>query len=475
MKKLLTSLATIALVGGSIANATAFTKLHAKPNQTTVPKTTQPKTKPTVNAQATTVNPYAIANKLRKKTIKLDPNFWLGKDIHNYQSQLNAQVVKQGILTADEAKYVTWQSFKINVAGWYWTVNFTVSASGATATDNAALNASTGETPAQIAAKLSKATIKFNYNWWHGKDLSANWNQIQQMIVNEHILTKTEASDVVGVAYGDDTIVNPYQIISLGLDVNDNNTVSNATPTVDIMNDGDSAQQIAAAISATDVFRLKPGIQGQYTDSTAAVANIRQEIVYYGILNWGQVGYLQFPHQMLKETNQVAFTATKDGQAVQTASCTVLANNFDNMTRDVNIDGLFQVSVNLTVPTMKYFQSHVNAFQPSLNLGWFYQILDNGQITPGGNIPADPNDPHAFKSGDTLGELAEGFSSLSFSDFNDCASNYADTTNQYIWNFEEALLEQVGKSLSANTPLTVWFSWHEGGGSVPFVQHYGFW
>lgn len=48
-----------------------------------------------------------IASKLWQKTLDIDGNFFLGKDIKNYQSQFNTAIVKQGILTADEAKYVS--------------------------------------------------------------------------------------------------------------------------------------------------------------------------------------------------------------------------------------------------------------------------------------------------------------------------------------------------------------------------------
>ena len=124
MKKLLTSLATISLLASPIASATALTNMHQKHNVTS-------------NQTTTSESAEQIASKLRKHTIKLDPNVWLGRHTQNYENELNALVVKQGVLTQDEAQYVTWSDVNLTVAGWYWTVNFTVTVSGATVNDNA--------------------------------------------------------------------------------------------------------------------------------------------------------------------------------------------------------------------------------------------------------------------------------------------------------------------------------------------------
>ena len=123
MKKLLTSLATITLIAGSVVNATAFKQINHRQN------INDPTTK--ANGTASNEDVEDIASKLFHKTIKLDPNVWLGKNLATEQSALNAAIVKLGVLTADEAKYVTWNSLQIKAADWYWNEGFTVKKDGA--------------------------------------------------------------------------------------------------------------------------------------------------------------------------------------------------------------------------------------------------------------------------------------------------------------------------------------------------------
>ena len=96
MKKLLTSLATISLMTGSLSNVTAFVN-----QKTSVPKN------PVSSAQKTNEDAEDIANKLWNKTVKIDPNFWLNKDIKTEQADFNKAIVSNGILTADEIQYVS--------------------------------------------------------------------------------------------------------------------------------------------------------------------------------------------------------------------------------------------------------------------------------------------------------------------------------------------------------------------------------
>ena len=171
-----------------------------------------------------------------------------------------------------EVQYVTWGSLNINLAGYFWNkVDFTVTKDGATATGNDTVNASTGETPAQIAAKLSKATSQLSYNWWNGKSLIANFGQIPQIIVNEHLLTRAEASVVTGLNF-DETISHPGAYFVSAI-VNDNNTVSEATFNMNVVNDGLTAQQVANRISG-GTYYLKGTMQGQYGDSTAVTQDL---------------------------------------------------------------------------------------------------------------------------------------------------------------------------------------------------------
>ena len=233
MKQLLISLATIVLTTSSIVNTSLWTKQTHRQQ----PILNQQKRS---NQQATQEDAEDIANKLWNKTIKIDPNFWLNKDIQTDQADFNKALVQQGLLTQTEAQYVTWNSLNINEAGWFWNQGvFSVKKDGATATGHMTINASTGETTATIANKISKATnIKLNYNFWNNKMLQDQLPALRTILVNDKILTKAEASVVTGI--------NPITIkqagnLSLKFDINDHNTDSNANTNVSVVNDGDSA------------------------------------------------------------------------------------------------------------------------------------------------------------------------------------------------------------------------------------------
>ena len=314
MKKLLASLATVVLVGGSVAGVTAFTQMH----QQTAAKV-QPQPKHELGAGV--VNPYAIANKLRKKTIKLDPNVWLGRNTKDFQTQINAIVVKDGILTADEAKYVTWSSVNLTVAGWYWTVNFTVTVPGATATDNVTLDMDSGETTAQIATKLKQHTVRLNYNWWNGKNLSNYLPELRSVLVNEGILTKVEASEIVGLySYDNITASGSYYI---SYNINDNSTDSAAYYYgIYVYNDGLSAQQLASKIVSTDNYHIGKNEVGDYAYSKGPEGDIKQQLLTYTFANY-QINYVQMPHIILQPVNNVRFNVKKDGQNALSVPCTI--------------------------------------------------------------------------------------------------------------------------------------------------------
>ena len=73
-------------------------------------------------------------------------------------------IVQAGILSPIEVQYVSWANLKINAADFYWNAKFTVAKDGAKVFDNDTINASTGETPAQIAAKYT-TKIFFKTFW----------------------------------------------------------------------------------------------------------------------------------------------------------------------------------------------------------------------------------------------------------------------------------------------------------------------
>lgn len=466
MKKLMTTLATIALVAGSLTSITAFTK---------TPQLKNIQAKPKISTNA--INPYAIASKLRKHTIKLDPNTWLNRNIKDYTSQLNAIIVKDGILTAAEASHVTWSSVDLNVAGWYWTVNFTVTGSpGISVTDNACLDMDSGETTAQIKAKLMKKPIQLNYNYWNSKllHLENYLSELKSIIVNEGILTKIEASEIVGIFAYDTTGV-------INWNINDNNTES-STPGFKgykVVKDGDSAQQLANKIVSSDVFRLKTDALGKYADSNVGgvLDNIHQQLIYYNIYTQAQLQYIKTPHVKLQDDNKnFVFSAEKDGQIFQAPPCEVLAHTYANMTRDMNSDGNFEVSANLTPHIVNMLWNYYHT-GPSANffLGYFYQMLNNGGFQQWWDIPSGAGLPQSFKSGDTLGALMSDFWQLNFDSATDAISYYCDTSNSSVASFYNDLSSAVDQAYATGNGMGVSFWLQTGHGVGPNIPKYSFW
>ena len=359
MKKLLTSLATITLIGGSVANVAAFKQISHQPNINNL-------TPKVINRTAANEDAEDIAGKLFHKTIKLDPNVWLGKNLATDQANFNAFLVKLGILSSAEAQYVTWGNLNINVAGWYWSkADFTVKKDGATATGNVTLNASTGETTAQIAAKLNKETLKFNYDWWNGKDVAANWAQIPQMLANEHLLTRAEASVVIGVSFGDFTVTKtgqPYYI--MGFDVNDNNTVSNATPTINVVNDGPSAATRASEVTGT--YYLKGNLNGQYADTTAAETDLTNYLEHDNLDLFKGINVI-LPHVKLNGDTRINDAIiVKDGQAAKTPWFMVDTENKPQILTQNLTTSHFNALVTLTPPVIQALKKDFTAY-PSYN------------------------------------------------------------------------------------------------------------
>ena len=386
MKRLLSSLATITLIGGSVANVVAFKQI----NQQQKIKDPTPKGR---NWMASNEDVEDIAGKLFHKTIKLDPNTWLGKNLAADQAAVNAAIVKQGILTADEVQYVTWNSLQIKVAGWYWNEGFTVKKDGATATGSVAINAATGETTAQIAAKLSKATLKFNYDWWNGKSLKDNWAQISQIITNEHLLTKAETSVVTGLA--------TYKTISgtgqfaIQMHVNDGNTDSIATPHINVVNDGLSADELANQLHTrgqyheryhNDVYYLNGNAAGLYADNATVYKNLRTLLLNdHGCkYTQTQVNGIVLPHVKLTNGpngNNVTGSVLIDGQTAKvTIQLVAYTSSFIDMENCRN--NHLHLNVELAPDVINYLWS--NYFSQNTNLtnclSDFYQGLDDNDF-----------------------------------------------------------------------------------------------
>lgn len=482
MKKLMMSLATIVLTTGAVASATAFT------NQTTTQKQLTP-AKPKLNkaSQAQNETPYDIALKLAHKTIKLDPNYWLGKDIKDYRSQLNNTIVNEGILTKAETQYVNWDSSVIERAAYYESTKFFVrEGQGPTVTDTVTLDASSGSTAQQIVNKIRNANIRLNYNFWKNKKIS-DYNvgfqnpTFQNILVNEGILTRAEASTIsIDSEFYQQTLAHPGRF-AFDFDVTDYLSYIPSRAYVNVVDDGSSAQQLANQVQANHAYFLKPGMQGKYADTAVALANLRQQLLYYkqyNKLTKADIDHFYAPHRKLTDVNNdFVFTVLKDGQRVKANPCKIIAHNYAYMHRDANSADHVQFSVNLTPKLVKFISNFV-IFNPedySLFLGDFYQILNNGHFetqpkVP--NIPPSQVDPHAFKPDNTLGHLIADFAKNQHISVSQLASNYAEAKDADIKKFSVALKQATDKAAETNSSLGVSFSWIR---KAPYITNYSFW
>ena len=473
MKKLLTSLATITLIAGSVVNVAAFKQISHRKNINAITKK--------VNGTISNEDAEDIASKLFHKTIKLDPNVWLGKNLATEQKAFNGTIVKQGILTADEAKYVTWNSLQINVAGWYRSkADFTVKKDGASATGNATINASLGETSAEIAAKLSKATIQFNYSWWKGKTFKANFNELKQIIINEQILTPVEATEFTNLTTVG-TIGTVGEYIQNAIISGPNGTTS-ATIHIKVVNDGLYASEIANKISG-GTFYLHGDMWAKYADSTAVTQNLDNYLA-----NDSQLFTPSFTQADAKavslsshvrlhsENSNLTANIVKDGQTA-TSKINVDTHNYPEILTQDQSNSNFGAVVNLPPQIVnglkQYFLTAGKTATDKLEC--FYNTLDDDQFDKYqyvGNIKY-------FKWSDRLEALMGSYGD-SFISALTTAGMQGDTDDSGNKKFEEALANKL-----ANTPnpswLTVYFHWYyaynTGGGtaSINTTEYWGFW
>ena len=371
MKKLLMSLATVVLVTGSVTSMTAMTR------QT-------PRTGFVGATNPTTTNEDAedIAGKLWNQTVKIDPNVWLNKDIKTAQADFNKAIVADGILTADEVQYVSWGDLTINEAGWFKNKgDFTVSKDGSVATGTVSVNASTGETTQQIAAKISKATnVKLNYNYWNNKATQSELPTLRDVLVNDHILTKAEASVITSV---NATTITKAGQITLNLNANDYKTSSNATLHADVVDDGDSAVQIANSLNGYG-FGLKPNTFGLYADASYVVKNfVDLAVANYG-LNANDLDYVTLPHlKLAKDNPNTPITVNKDGQ-IAIAKMDLESKPGAYIYYYTVENNYFQAYVNLTPYLVQQLKNYFLPHGWQNDLKYFYQMLCDNQS---GDLP----------------------------------------------------------------------------------------
>ena len=469
MKKLLTSLATITLIGGSVVNASAFKQINQQQ------KIKDPTTK--ANGTASNEDVEDIASKLFHKTIKLDPNVWLGKNLATEQSSLNAAIVKLGVLNADEAKYITWNNLQIKAADWYWNEGFTVKKDGATANGNVAINATTGETPAQIAAKLSKETLNLNYDWWNGKDLIANWAEIKQTIINENLLTKVEASVVTGLAT--DKTISGAGKFTIQMHVNDNNVDVIANVPINATNDGLSAAEIASKISG-GTFYLHGNMWAKYADSTAVTQNLDNYLandsqLFTPSFTQADAKAVSLSSHVRLHSDNTNLTANivKDGQTA-TSKINVDTHNYPEILTQDQTNSNFGAVVNLPPQIVsglkQYFSNESKTATDKLEC--FYNTLDDDMTSYDhvGSIKY-------FKWGDRL-EALLGSYGWSMESARDTMKEQGHTKDSGNKKFEEALANKLAHTQNPSW-LTVYFHWYYAGSlsgnNENTTEYWGFW
>ena len=453
MKKLLTSLASLVLISSSVVNATAWNKTNQQQNLKNY------------SANKTTSNEDAedIASKLWNKTVKIDPNFWFNKDIKSDQTDFNKQLIQQGILTQDEVQYVSWGSFNINKAGWFANKGaFSVSKDGATATGTVTIDATGGETTAQIAAKIAKANLKFNFNYWNQKAVGSYLSQVQAILANEKILTKAEAGVVTGLQ--SPVTITKAGTIVISLNLNNNKTTSVASAHINVVNDGKSIDQVMGSIGSS--MNLKSNTVGSYADNPAIEKYATTYINY--IWPGSSIDSVMLAHQLLKAgKNNVPLTIMKDGQ---TATRTFSLDSEKNPTTarlsgtEDDISLLVNLNSTATANLKTFFQKQSGFYKSFYSLAYFFNLLDNGKWSSGG-LPKCDN--FGFPASQTLDPLMYGLGDPDLSNLSKVRTACSESTDFY-----NALNAYITSGI---TDATILFDFHFEYQTNYYIQNYSFW
>ena len=435
MKKLITILATVVLITGSVASAT--NTMHCNVQTT---KVFSQKTNPTQsNYQATNEDVEQIAGKLVNKKIKIDPNYWLGKDIKNYQTQLNAAIVKDGILTQDEVQYVSWSDYTVSQAIMAKTpAHFTVKKDGATAYGIASLNASIGESATQVAAKLSKVTPVLNIADWKSRKATSYIPQLRSLLVNEKILTKPEASLVTNVKNTAYVFPTTAAIISLSFEINDGSTTAYSNGKVNLKNDGNNAATIAANIQ-NKFYGLKQNTVGMYADSSYVTNDFRSLLVNSYDQGSDDMNHVTLPHVKLQQDNKnIKAQVMKDGEIV-TANIELVDYTSNYLFYESSSDTTLTYYLNLNPTVVNVLKKFFPTAGSKDDLGYFLNVLDDGNA----------NDYLPHYNGTSYfpwwQRLAAEFKEVWDIDGNECCG-YLDNLNGSGAAFESELYKQVMNS-----------------------------
>lgn len=426
-----------------------------------------------------------IANKLWNKAIKIDPNFWLNKNIQNYPTQLNATIVKDGLLTQDEVQYVSWSDYTVSQAIMAKDpAHFTIKKDGASATGNVILDASTGETTKQIATKIIQAHIRLNYAYWNEKTFTQDLSLARSILVNEHILTKAEASVVVG-------FVSPVTITNVGsfainFDVDDEKTNTDANTYLNVVDDGWSSEQIATNLTEAgqygetggweqnNVYFLKENMTGLYADNPAVTKNFHDLLNNYGSTAWNKsdTSYVTLEHKILTNApngNDIKAIINKDGQ-IATPVLDIVAYNKPYFICSGQDDTDFEGVINLNPTIMKYLRSKV-IFDPNKTdaLVYFYQVLDDFHFY---DVPVTSG-PEYITWWNRMETYMGDFGRDTDTDSYIAECEMETTSNPGNTAFDNALYNKI---INPSTNyLTVDFSWYYEGEGDYTTYWYSFW
>ena len=318
MKKILTSLATIALVSGSVASTTAWTPMHQSQKTSAHAQTLN--TQHNVGVKNETAQD--IANKIDQATLKLDYQQWYNQSLQANLAKFQNTFVSQKILTSAEAKMVSLVTdYKITQFS-ELTVALKVNDGTTSASAFAHTNVFSSETAQQIANKIGHATVKFNYEYWNGRSLKDNWTTLSSMLLNEKILTLPEASMLSLV---NDQVIKNVGHFTIAVKVFDGVSSVPTTMPINVVNDGWSSEHIAGEL-ADDPIKLDPGFWlGK--DIYNYQKQLNDAIVKQGILPANNGQYLQWGHQNLGTETvyiNVPCTVFKDGVSIMIQNITLV-------------------------------------------------------------------------------------------------------------------------------------------------------
>ena len=390
--------------------------------------------------------------------------------------QLANAIVAQNILTKDEVQYVSWGSLTINKLIAYPNCDFTVIKDGLTVVaHHITLNAT--ETSQQLANKLAQATPTFNWAYWQGKDFASNQTLVRSILVNEGILSPLEASYIFLYPYDPPaTIDTPNLYYDGQFSVLNDGPEATGEYNFHVIDDGSTVDQVANFLTDA-IIQLKTNTVGMYADNSYVEQNVT------GFLNnSGQnlnIEKVILPHQILKPFNAgppniVYPIIIKDGQTAEAQSVDLVTQKNPMMQKASNSKTYLRLLVNLTpncIDACKfYFQNQTN---PNLILGYFYNVLNDGEWSdPGSNIPiVQWGSDFGFADTNRLAIEMGHFGYKKGSGVT-MASSAARCSIKEDAAFEKELYNQITHS---NGYLSVMFEMYAAGPNNYYLNDYGFW